>query len=184
MTWTKLSDDFSDECWTLSAEAKSLHLDGLVWSNRKLLDCRIPVDDLRRFKHYEAIPELLEQGYWRLDGDHYVIVHHAMHQREKAAVLKQQEVNKENRAKRGQKTPPGREHWIPKDAPTANDSSNDSCNEMDRTGQDRLNTGEETLSLKKTGHDTSVEPSGLNADWPVVSIPKEEPALAPEDYVF
>lgn len=35
MTWTKVSDDFTDECWTLSDEAFRLHIEGLTWSNRK-----------------------------------------------------------------------------------------------------------------------------------------------------
>ncbi len=29
MTWTKLSDDFSDDCWTLSDQAFRLHTEGL-----------------------------------------------------------------------------------------------------------------------------------------------------------
>jgi hypothetical protein len=31
MTWTKLSDDFSDDCWELSDAAVRLHMEGLVW---------------------------------------------------------------------------------------------------------------------------------------------------------
>jgi hypothetical protein len=42
MTWAKLSDDFTDDCWTLSDGAFRLHVEGLVWSNRKLLDLVIP----------------------------------------------------------------------------------------------------------------------------------------------
>jgi hypothetical protein len=42
VTWTKLSDDFPDDCETLTVPARWLHVEGLCWSNRKLLDCRIP----------------------------------------------------------------------------------------------------------------------------------------------
>ncbi len=49
MTWSKLSDDFPDDCWTLLDGAFRLHVEGLCWSNRKLLDCRIPNGHLRRF---------------------------------------------------------------------------------------------------------------------------------------
>jgi hypothetical protein len=44
MTWTKLSDDFSDDCWQLSDAAYRLHVDGLNWSNRKLLNCLLSKD--------------------------------------------------------------------------------------------------------------------------------------------
>ena len=65
MPWTKLSDDYSDDCWELSDAAYRLHTEGLNWSNRKLLDCLIPKHDIRLFaKHPEAVPELLAIGWW------------------------------------------------------------------------------------------------------------------------
>jgi hypothetical protein len=88
MTWTKLSDDFGEDCWILSDAAFRLHVEGLLWSNSKLLDCRIPMDDLRRFaKHPDIVPELLERGIWVDDGDAYVIVHHAPHQPSREQVI-------------------------------------------------------------------------------------------------
>ncbi|MGC7224587.1 hypothetical protein RBA13_22790, partial [Mycobacteroides abscessus subsp. massiliense] len=42
MTWTKLSDDYGDDCWRLSDAAFRTHTEGLCWSNRKLLDLVIP----------------------------------------------------------------------------------------------------------------------------------------------
>ena len=81
MTWTTLSDDFSDDCWTLSDAAFRLHTEGLVGSNRKLLDLRIPKDDLRRFASYpDAVGELLAVGWWTEDGGVYVIRHHGGYQ--------------------------------------------------------------------------------------------------------
>lgn len=38
MTWTKLGDEFADECWTLTDAAFRLHTEGLLWSNRMLTD--------------------------------------------------------------------------------------------------------------------------------------------------
>jgi hypothetical protein len=123
MTWTKLSDDFTDDTETLSDAAVRLHIEGLVWSNKKLLDLRIPKADLRRFAKSEAaIPELLAGEWWEDDGDHFVIRHHAAYQRLRAAVINQQAANKENRAKRGKATPPTREIRF-------KDSSNDSLKE-------------------------------------------------------
>ena len=71
MTWTKLSDDFPDDCWTLSDAAFRLHVEGLAWSNRKLLDLRLPKDNLSRWaKHPEAVDELVANGYWTDEDDH------------------------------------------------------------------------------------------------------------------
>ena len=39
MTWTKLSDDFGDDCWELSDAAYRLHVEGLLWSNRNSSIC-------------------------------------------------------------------------------------------------------------------------------------------------
>jgi hypothetical protein len=101
MTWTKLSDDFSDDCWELSDAAVRLHMEGLVWSNRKLLDLHLRKDDMVRWaKRPGAAEELVNAGWWRDKGNHYVIVHHGMYQRTRKAVLRQQEANKANITKR------------------------------------------------------------------------------------
>lgn len=113
MTWTKLSDDYADECWTLSDAAFRLHTEALVWSARKLLDCRIPVTDLPRFSRCpDAADELLGCGWWSLDMEAgvYELIYHARYQltREQAARL--QKRNQENGKKGGRPPKPGREH--------------------------------------------------------------------------
>lgn len=137
MTWTKLSDDFSDDCWRLSDEAFRLHVEGLIWSNRKLLDLVLRKDEIQRWaKNPAAAEELVNCGWWQDHGDRYFVVHHGLYQRPAEAVVHQQKVNRENRAKRGKKAPkPSREQAG--EIQVSNDSLNDSCNEMDRTGQDR-----------------------------------------------
>jgi hypothetical protein len=110
MTWTKLSDDFTDDCWQLSDAAKLLHIDGLVWSNRKLLDCRISKQGMERWtKHPEAAAELVDTGWWADAGEYYRIRHHAVYQRDAESVLAQQERNRENGAKGGRRKGPPRE---------------------------------------------------------------------------
>ena len=105
MTWTKLSDDFGDDCWTLSDAAFRLHVEGLGWSNRKLLDCRIPKEEVRRFaKEPASVAELLEAGFWIAEGAHYIVRHHAGYQRTREAVLKQQATNCTN-GQRGGRPP-------------------------------------------------------------------------------
>lgn len=179
MTWTKLSDDFTDDTETLSDAAVRLHVEGLVWSNKKLLDLRIPKTDLRRFaKSDTAIPELLAGEWWEDDGDHFVIRHHAAYQRLRAAVINQQAANRENRAKRGKATPPTREIRL-KDS--SNDSSNESSNdslkrhdsskERDRSGRDR--EALEVAFNQKTGEvlaEGDSAPSKVES-WVVAQIP-------------
>ncbi len=141
MTWTKLSDDFSDDCWRLSDAAWRLHAEGLIWSNRKLLDLRLAKDEMRLWaKHPEAATELVDAGYWTDEGDAYFIVHHGIYQRTREQVQRQQEVNRRNR--KSPKHPrPGRENRSrPRPDDSSNDSSDDLSNgsrdERDRTGQD------------------------------------------------
>ena len=140
MTWTKISDDFADDRWTLSDAAFRLHVDGLTWSNRKLLDLRIPKDDLPRCsKRPEAVAELLAVGWWTDDGDAYVIRHHAIYQRTRDQVVAQQEANKANRAKG--RARPVRERV--RSDESSDGSSHRSSDERDGTGQDGLTTGTE-----------------------------------------
>ncbi|MEQ4518497.1 hypothetical protein ABLI39_03925 [Pseudarthrobacter sp. B907] len=115
MTWPRISDDYSDDCWKLSDAAFRLHTEALVWNARKLLDCSIPKSDLPRFaKHPEAVGELVKIGFWSDFGDHYVILHHARYQRTSAEAMAIQQRNRENGAKpkRG-RNPNTRERWNP-----------------------------------------------------------------------
>jgi hypothetical protein len=103
MTFGKWSDDFADECWTLSDAAFRLHVEGLCWSARKLLDCVIPATDLPRIaRHPEAVHELLAVGWWEVldvPAGHYRIIHNAGYQPLREDVLHRQKVNAENSRK-------------------------------------------------------------------------------------
>jgi hypothetical protein len=102
MTWTKLSDDFGDDCWQLSDAAVRLHVEGLNWTMRKLTDGMLLKDEMGRWaKRPDATTELIDRGYWRDEGDRYVIVHHMGYQREAEKVLAQQEANRQNGKKGG-----------------------------------------------------------------------------------
>ncbi len=189
MTWTKLSDDFADDCDSLSDRAFRLHVEGLVWNNRKLRDCWLPKDDLRRFAtHPDAVQELLDTGWWSDDGDAYVIRHHAVYQRTREEVLRQQETNRSN-GRKGGRPPKPREQALssetqsvsdslservtepvpagaarpPSDAPstlTETQSLSDSKSERDRPGQDR--------ALRRDGP-TSQGGVGTSS-WPTVRL--------------
>jgi hypothetical protein len=114
MPFAKLSDDYGDDCWTLSDAAFRLHTEALVWSGRKLLDCVIPKGDLRRFaKHPEAAEELVAVGWWSQTPETYIIRHQARYQRSKAEALAIQQRNVENGQKGGRPPKPSREQWNP-----------------------------------------------------------------------
>ena len=111
MTWSAFSDDFSDDCWSLSDAAYRLHSETIQWNSKKLLDCLIPKEDLRRYaKRPEAVEELLAAGFWVDEGECWRIVHHAKYQPTRDKVLAQQAVSRENGKKGGRPRKPN-EVW-------------------------------------------------------------------------
>ncbi len=83
MTWTKLGDEFSDECANtgLSDAAYRTHVEAIAWLYRvERMDLQIPKHLLRRFVGSEdwesAVHVLVGLGWWRDRGDHYQVVHH------------------------------------------------------------------------------------------------------------
>jgi hypothetical protein len=155
VTRTKLSDDFSDDCWQLSDKAFRLHIEGLLWSNRKLTDLRLHKSEIRRWaKHPEAASELVEIGWWSEWGDHYLIIHHGTYQRSREAVIKQQEANKRNGKKGGR---PSREQAATL-KPVETDSVSESKTQRDGTGQ--------AGTREQAGESGSVLPMAAGAEWP------------------
>jgi hypothetical protein len=75
MTWTRLSDDFTDrpQLLQVSRSARLLHIEAMVWSNRLLTDGRIPSAALRRMTDAEDLAELVEElasaGIWEATDD-------------------------------------------------------------------------------------------------------------------
>jgi hypothetical protein len=145
MTWTKLGDEYGDECWTLSDAAFRLHTEGLVWSNRKATDGQLAKDDMRRWAtHPEAAEELASVGWWEDRGEHFQIVHHLGYQRTKDQIAHQSNVNAENANKRWaakQARAAAKAAKEAAEAAAANaslcDSHSDSQCEQARTGQAR-----------------------------------------------
>ena len=143
MAWSKLSDTFADECETLSDGAFRLHVEALCWNGRKLLDCRIPISDLRRFaKDPSQVDELLAVGWWSQDGDSYQIRHHANCQRTREDVLNQQAANATNGSKGGRPKGSKKTHSV-------SDSVSDSVSKS-VSSYSAVIAGEETSPHKKT----------------------------------
>lgn len=145
MTWTKLGDEFADECWTLTDRAFRLHVEGLVWSNRKLTDGQLAKDDMARWAHDpDAAEELVSIGWWEDHGEHCQIIHHLGYQRTREQVARQSLVNTRNRAKG--KARPVKATAAVNDS--SDESSEESSDEMERTGQDWTRSTEENRKTK------------------------------------
>jgi hypothetical protein len=70
MTWTKLSDDFTDRPAMLrvSRDARLLHIEAMVWCNRMLTDGMLPAAAVRRLTDSPdpdaAVVELVDAELW------------------------------------------------------------------------------------------------------------------------
>jgi hypothetical protein len=143
MTWTKLGDEFGDECWTLSDKAFRLHVEGLCWSNRMLTDGQLAKDEMRRWaRHPEAAEELVDVGWWKDCGGHYLIVHHIGYQRTRKQVAKQSSANRGNANSRWSSNKSSCDSHTDSQSESDKysqgtcDSQSDSQCRMDWTGQD------------------------------------------------
>lgn len=179
MTWTKLSDDFSDDCWELSDAAVRLHMEGLVWSNRKLLDCRLVKDDMVRWaKRPGAAEELVNAGWWRDEGDCYLIVHHARYQRTREVMLKLQERNQRNGASGGRPPKVARERFSPQETQVG-------CQvETQRDGTGRDGPGREGDQLSKSDREKIDDNSTSRelGDWFAAGADYEPPPVDPDGF--
>lgn len=92
MTWLKLSDDFTDRpaVWRLSHGAFRLHVSGLNYANRMLLEGVVPGPRVPALiPHYRPayLDELLAGGTWTREGDDFRILDSADDQLTRADVL-------------------------------------------------------------------------------------------------
>ena len=83
MTWTKLGDEFSDDCANagLSDAAYRTHVEAIGWLYRvERMDLHIPKHLLRRFVGSEdwedAVRDLVALDWWRNRDGHYQLVRH------------------------------------------------------------------------------------------------------------
>jgi hypothetical protein len=97
MTWTKLSDSFTDELddANLSPEAAILHVAALCYCNRLLTDGRIRKKQAQRLYSLDdpaaAIQALIDAGYWTETETDYEIVNFHQDQRPAETVLAERE---------------------------------------------------------------------------------------------
>lgn len=110
MTWTKLSDDFSDECRDLTDAAFRTHVEALIWTMRRETGGYVTPRDVQRFAespHAEhSVDELVACGWWTIERQGYLIRHHMEHQPEPDLIAKRrsdtaERVRKHRRKKAG-----------------------------------------------------------------------------------
>jgi hypothetical protein len=105
MTWTKLSDDFADDCARagLSDAAFRTHVEGLTWSMRRETGGYLDRVDVRKALETKnvaaAIAELLAVGFWQQTEHGYVVRHHMEHQPEPEIIAKRRELAAERNRK-------------------------------------------------------------------------------------
>jgi hypothetical protein len=86
MTWTKISDNFAEQCADLSDAAFRTHVEGLIWAMKREsggMMTKRDVDRLAESEHaHEAVAELVERRFWTQLDNGYRIEHHMEHQPE------------------------------------------------------------------------------------------------------
>lgn len=88
MVWTKLSDDFPEDCHRagLSDPAFRTHVEALCWCMRRENGGLISKRDVDRFadsrRAAEAVEELIARGFWARTEGGYRVEHHMEHQPE------------------------------------------------------------------------------------------------------
>jgi hypothetical protein len=94
MTWTKLSDDFSDDCSELSDAAFRCHVEGLLRVMRRETGGAFTERDLRHLDSPDAergVAELVAAGMWERTPTGYRVVHHMEHQPEPEVIARRRE---------------------------------------------------------------------------------------------
>ena len=98
MTWTKLGDEFADECARagLSDAAFRTHVEGLSWAMRRETGGNLDKIDVRKAIETPhaaaAIAELLAVGFWEQTEHGYIVRHHMEHQPEPDLLAKRREM--------------------------------------------------------------------------------------------
>lgn len=143
MTWTKLSDDFGDQCAALSDAAFRTHVEGLLWTMRRETGGQISARDLRRFAETHdpdvAAAELVAVGWWKPEPNGWRIAHHMEHQPEPDLIARRRELDAgRQRRHRRRKAGLDRDDAAPE---SRRDSTRDTTRDPGRVGTGRDGTG-------------------------------------------
>jgi hypothetical protein len=87
VTWAKFGAEYFDQCAEagLTSDAFRVHTEAIGWLYRinrdNVKDLSIPDRSIRKFANVDeydaAVAQLVRVGFWRDEGTHFVLVHHA-----------------------------------------------------------------------------------------------------------
>ena len=162
MTWTKISDDFPEDCARvgLSDNAMRTHLEALVWAMRRENDGRLLARDLSRLADSSdptaAADELVAVGFWTQLPDGWQIEHHMEHQPESEVIVARRVLAAERQRRKRRNaaglTPPDPE----KSTPYPRDNHRDDPRDPGRDGTGR--DGSEKKYLGETSSNVEEVP--------------------------
>lgn len=147
MTWTKLSDDFADDCARvgLSDAAFRVHVEGLLWCMRRETGGTFDALAVRRGLEVAdpdtAIAELLAVGFWQRVEGGYLVVHGMEHQPE-PEVLEKRRDNDAERQRRKRRKDAG---LLPEKDVSRRDDTRDNPRDPGRDGTGLVGTGKAQL---------------------------------------
>jgi len=180
VTWTKLSDDFGEQCSGLSDAAYRTHSEALIWCMRRETDGLLSDRDVRRFAETadpdEAVRELLDHGFWRQTPTGFEVLHHMEHQpdSEVLAARRTNDAERQTRARRkaaGLDVTPSRRDTTRE---SRRDDTRDHPRDSGRVGSGRSGTTDQTKGAEKKetqdAHARTREPQ---------PAPSAEPPLTP-----
>jgi len=163
VTWTKLSEDFPEDCARvgLSDAAVRTHLEGLVWAMRRENDGRLCTRDLGRLADTSdptaAAAELVAVGFWTQLPDGWQIEHQMEHQPESDVIAARRELNAERQRRKRRKAAGLPDPDPDKDSLSWRDNTRDDQRDNTRdpersgTARNRKYLGP-PLNRTKTGH--------------------------------
>jgi len=149
MTWTKISDDFAEQCADLSDAAFRTHVEGLIWAMKRESGGMMTKRDVERLAEsehaHEAVAELVERRFWTQLDNGYRIEHHMEHQPEPDVIAARRTIDAE-RQRRARRKKAGLDS-APSRRDVTRDTTRDHPRDPGRVGSGR--NGKPNTSLEE-----------------------------------
>lgn len=186
VTWTKFGAEYFDQCADagLTDAAFRTHSEAIGWLYRinrdDVKDLSIPDRAIRKFAtsdDYEpAVAQLVRVGFWRDEGSHYVLVHHADVVKS-SLVAQRAKLDRDRKAQQNRRARAGKEGKD--DANVSADVSDGVSGDADSQSASTSTTGKSDLTSKDL---TDVEGKSSQLDEKPLGQPLWPEARRPPDY--